>query len=158
MSLKRFDAAVMACEEGLSNAVGEKKSVTEQLHEAQSEVFHERLKGKWRGTVSEEMGAYEQEMEFHRPGRKLTVHVMGRTVPCEYTTDLTQTPIHMDTKIVDPTMPSPAAPVTDIQSNCGVRSYSFTPLFPFTRDCLCPVSTSTATTTHPVQSIPVQVS
>lgn len=101
--LNRWEEAVKVCEQGLA-AVPDDKALKQMHQEVKNRSFQYRLQGPWHGRVHEELGDYEQEMEFMEGGQ-LRVQVMGRSVEGNYQVDCAHDPIHMDIAVQAPPMP-----------------------------------------------------
>jgi len=54
------------------------------------------ITGKWHGKVSDVIGGYEQEMEFHKDGATVHIQIMGKTVTGKYVLDCSKTPYSLD--------------------------------------------------------------
>eukprot|EP00929_Paragymnodinium_shiwhaense_P000877 TRINITY_DN101082_c0_g1_i1.p1 TRINITY_DN101082_c0_g1~~TRINITY_DN101082_c0_g1_i1.p1 ORF type:complete len:423 (-),score=111.80 TRINITY_DN101082_c0_g1_i1:87-1355(-) len=102
-ALKRFQEALAACDAGLAMG-GEDATLRKMKTEVTDGLFCTKLLGKWHGTVSDEMGGYEQELEFSED-KKITVSVLGNVVDGIYSVRTTYRPHEMDLMVSPPGAP-----------------------------------------------------
>eukprot|EP00928_Gymnodinium_smaydae_P061750 TRINITY_DN45767_c0_g1_i1.p1 TRINITY_DN45767_c0_g1~~TRINITY_DN45767_c0_g1_i1.p1 ORF type:complete len:421 (+),score=107.87 TRINITY_DN45767_c0_g1_i1:60-1322(+) len=107
--LQRWDEAIAVCEKGLKASNDE--SLRKMISEVRNRSFLQRLKGKWHGKVSEELGGYEQSMEF-LDDSVVRVEVLGRSIDGKFWMDCTPVPHHLSIQIPMPNAPPgmPQAP------------------------------------------------
>ncbi len=98
--LHRHDEAMDVCRLGL-----EKEPGYPLLVNVLEKSCRLRLKGRWVGTTSIEVGGYEQDMDFLTPDQStVNVTVMGRTLSARIHVDVKTDPISLDIA-----MPSPGS-------------------------------------------------
>jgi hypothetical protein len=71
--------------------------------------FSSKLKGKWHGSVSDELGGYIQEFDFLNH-KDVMVFVMGHNYPGTFVVDAGQSPVHIDIQVIPPDAPPGYAP------------------------------------------------
>lgn len=97
--LKQYDEAAAACDEGLEKSPeADAKTLRDMRKKIQSNGFGHRLQGPWHGRVSQQLGDYEQELEFidHQYVR---INVMGKSIIGVFECDASQDPVHVDIKV-----------------------------------------------------------
>jgi len=107
--LKRWEDAVAICEKGMT--VCNDAGLKTMMVEVKNRQFQATIKGTWSGAVSEELGGYEQEMEFLDGGR-VRIDALGNSVVGTYWVDVSQTPHHLSIQVPMPHAPpgTPAPP------------------------------------------------
>mmetsp|Transcript_66277 Transcript_66277/g.158551 ORF Transcript_66277/g.158551 Transcript_66277/m.158551 type:complete len:425 (-) Transcript_66277:21-1295(-) len=95
--LKRWDEAAEACRKGMEVAPGEKMHA-ELLQHVESRRFQEHMLGTWHGRVSDELGGYDQEMEF-RENSSVRIEVLGKALVGRYWLDCSQSPTCMEVQV-----------------------------------------------------------
>lgn len=110
--LKRWDEAVAACQRGLKESSGD--GLKKMIEEVRVRQFSSSLLGTWHGTVKENLGGYEQEMEFCE-GAVVRVEVLGRSITGQWWVDASAEPFHLNIQVPVTDMPPmgmpPAPPV-----------------------------------------------
>lgn len=101
-ALKRWEEAVAVCEKGM--AVAPDDTVKKMLSECRIKHFVDKVHGPWHGRVSEQLGGYEQEMEFVAGG-KVEVTVLGRSVMGTYWLDCDKNPHDLTIQVPMPDAP-----------------------------------------------------
>lgn len=110
IALGRFEEAEAACEAGLFVASDDSREHLAQMQKTSRNLaFAAKLKGRWHGSVSEELGAYVQEFDFLN-SKDLMVSVMGRTCPGTFSVDASQNPVGMDIQVIPPETPPGCVP------------------------------------------------
>mmetsp|Transcript_90837 Transcript_90837/g.256573 ORF Transcript_90837/g.256573 Transcript_90837/m.256573 type:complete len:418 (+) Transcript_90837:84-1337(+) len=106
--LKRWEEAVAICEKGL--AITGDGALQNMLSEVRTRQFSERIRGTWHGRVSDELGGYDQEMEFV-DASNVRVEVLGRSIVGQYYLDCKPEPHHLNIQVpmheAPPGMPPP---------------------------------------------------
>lgn len=106
--LKRWDEAVAACQNGLQTS--KDAALEKMLVEVLSRRFQSQLKGIWHGTVDDNLGGYDQEMEF-LDETQVRVAVLGRSIVGKYWVDGAENPQHLNIQVpmqeAPPGMPPP---------------------------------------------------
>jgi len=106
--LKKWDEAVAACQKGLQ--MSKDAALEKMLIEVLSRRFQSQLKGFWNGTVDENLGGYDQEMEF-LDDTQVRVAVLGRSIVGKYWVDGAENPQHLNIQVpmqeAPPGMPPP---------------------------------------------------
>lgn len=108
--LKRWEDALAACERGISLTSDD--SLRKTLEEVQNRRFCSHLQGTWHGTVTADLGGYDQEMEF-LDSASVRVEVLGRSIIGRYWVNATVDPHHLNIQVpmqdMPPGMPAPPA-------------------------------------------------
>jgi len=106
--LKQWDEAAAACQNGLRT--GKDAALEKMLVEVLSRRFQSQLNGVWHGTVDENLGGYDQEMEF-LDETQVRVAVLGRSIIGKYWVDGAADPQHLNIQVpmqeAPPGMPPP---------------------------------------------------
>lgn len=105
--LKRWDEAVVACQKGQSVSSGE--GLQKMLEEVRMRQFQCDLQGTWHGTVKEQLGGYEQEMEF-LSGSVVRVAVLGRSINGLWWVDPGPSPFHLNIRVPAVDVPQTMGP------------------------------------------------
>ncbi|CEL97710.1 unnamed protein product [Vitrella brassicaformis CCMP3155] len=111
LQLRRPREALQAVDRGLQVDPGN-AFLQGARKEALKQMFLQRLRGKWRGTVSQQMGGYEQVFDFV-DDTKMHVSVEHSDMPMDvkYDVDVDQTPHTLQMAAVNmPGMPFPVPP------------------------------------------------
>mmetsp|Transcript_58787 Transcript_58787/g.108535 ORF Transcript_58787/g.108535 Transcript_58787/m.108535 type:complete len:418 (+) Transcript_58787:46-1299(+) len=95
--LKRWSEAIDACRKGLEVAPGERMH-SELLAQIEGRQFQEHMLGTWHGRVSDELGGYDQEMEFHE-NSSVRIEVLGKALVGRYWLDCAQSPTCMEVQV-----------------------------------------------------------
>lgn len=97
--LKRWDEALAICTSGLAlSAEGPDPALEKMRVEVQTRRFQEKIRDTWHGRVSDQLGGYEQEMEFLDESR-VRVDVMGRSIVGTYWLDCGPEPHHLNIQV-----------------------------------------------------------
>lgn len=104
--LQRYEEALATYEKGLALSP-EDENMKTMFGSANTKLFVGKLLGPWHGTVSEELGGYDQEMEFKDD--VVIVKMLGKDVEARYWVDCKHDPVHMNVQVPmqDPAMGFP---------------------------------------------------
>lgn len=94
--LKRWQDAVDACQRGLQQTSDQ--SLQKTLEEVRNRWLVDRLRGTWHGKVTEDLGGYEQEMEFLNESQ-VRVEVLGRGIVGIYTVNGNKDPFELNVQV-----------------------------------------------------------
>jgi len=101
-ALKRWEDAIKICENGMQAAPDD--ALKKMLSEVRSRHFMDKLQGMWHGKVSDELGGYDQEMEFME-GNRVQVAVFGRSVVGTCSLDCDPDPHNLTIQVPMPDAP-----------------------------------------------------
>mmetsp|Transcript_42858 Transcript_42858/g.118490 ORF Transcript_42858/g.118490 Transcript_42858/m.118490 type:complete len:431 (+) Transcript_42858:131-1423(+) len=105
MALKRFDDAVEACTAAIAVADPESRDELEKRRrECRCHACSVKLRGKWHGKVTQELGDYVQEFDFI-DGKEVRVGLMGKSYPGSFNLDMDHDPWHLNLQVIPPDAP-----------------------------------------------------
>lgn len=109
---KRWKDAADAVRTGIEAAPDD--SLKKMLKEVLSAEFKDSMIGNWHGQVSEELGGYDQQMEFLENGT-VRITVLGRSVDGKYVLNASVTPTQLNIQVPMPDAPMGLPPPPPVE-------------------------------------------
>lgn len=103
--LERWEEAIDICEKGMAKcSKADADTLGKTLVEVKNRQFTAQLQGSWHGKVTEQLGGYDQEMQF-LDHCQVRVQVLGRSIMGQFRVDATKDPKHLDIQVTSEEIP-----------------------------------------------------